>query len=49
MKNNIEQLQLKMTQKYSEAKKDIETDIIESMVYTFPKGTVTAKKKRLLW
>jgi hypothetical protein len=44
-KNNIEQLQLKMTQKYSEGIKGNETYIIALMMYSLPKGEVVAKKK----
>ena len=44
-KNNIEQLQLKMTQKYSEVIKGNETYIIALMMYSRPKGKVAAKKK----
>ena len=44
-KNNIEQLQLKMTQKYSEAIKGNETYIIALMMYSLPKGKASAKKQ----
>jgi uncharacterized protein YneF (UPF0154 family) len=44
-RNNIEQLQLKMTQKYSEAIKGNETYIIALMMYSLPKEKATAKKK----
>ena len=45
-KNNIEQLQLKMTQKYSEAIKGNETYIIALMMYSLPKGKVAAVKRK---
>jgi hypothetical protein len=45
-KNNIEQLQLKMTQKYSEAIKGNETYIIALMMYSLPKGKVAAAKRK---
>jgi hypothetical protein len=44
-KNNIEQLQLKMTQKYSEAIKGNETYIIALMMYSLPKGKASTKKQ----
>jgi uncharacterized protein YneF (UPF0154 family) len=44
-KNNIEQLQLKMTQKYSEAIKGNEIYIIALMMYSLPKGKIAAEKK----